>query len=216
MQYGWQMEDIGEQLRYSTGRERRQLMKQRERATIQFGMTQGQLGEQGERLDQRRGWAKEDHDRERAFFEQRIQWTRQEMDMSRRHFTDRHNLSQRRLDADKAYFQESFTFQGERIEAEREYWGEQQANALAMLIHTEGQTEAYTALQTAMAGVQEATALQVGEFAAIFDSGGVFQRASTALASMFDYIEQRANSIGGGYDSTVQNNPYRRGNPPED
>ena len=208
MQFGWQMEDIGEQLRYSTGRERRQLMKQRERATIQFGMGMGQLGEQGERLDERREWAEEDHQRGKAFFEQRIQWTRREMEMSHRHFTDRHSLSQRRLNADKSYFQESFAFQDTRIEAEREYWNEQQVNALAMLIRTEDQTEAYTALQIAMVGVQEATALQVSEFAAIFDSGGVFERAGIALAGMFDYIERRSNSVGGSYDGVVQTNPY--------
>lgn len=208
MQFGWQMEDIGENLRYATGRQRRQLMRQRERATISFGMGMGQLGEQGERLDQRREWAEEDHNRARSYFEMRVQWQQREMDTSRRHFEERHSLSQRRLDADQEHFQETFEFQGERIEAEREYWGEQQANALAILVHTENQTTAYHDLQEAMTAVQRATTLQVSEFSAMFDSGGAFERARNALSGLFDYIEKRANAVTGDYSSVVQGDPY--------
>lgn len=72
IQFGWQMEDIQENLRFATGRDRRRLLRQQERAAITFGMGQGRLEEMGERVDTSERWAKEDLDRERRHFEERM------------------------------------------------------------------------------------------------------------------------------------------------
>ena len=72
LQYAWGQEDIQEKMRYATGRERRQLMKQQDRQTIQYAMGQGRLETQGERLDVREGWAKEDLEREKRHFLERF------------------------------------------------------------------------------------------------------------------------------------------------
>jgi len=72
LQYAWGQEDIGESLRYATGRERRGLLQQQERQTITYAMGMGQLSEQGERLETQEGWAEEDLAREREHYEQRF------------------------------------------------------------------------------------------------------------------------------------------------
>ncbi|MHC4542914.1 MAG: hypothetical protein ACYSYL_00105 [Planctomycetota bacterium] len=87
IQFGWQMEDIQENLRFATGRDRRRLLRQQERAAIQFGMGQGRLETQGERVDVREGWAQEDLERERRHFEERFALQDTYQDQFRR-FTD--------------------------------------------------------------------------------------------------------------------------------
>jgi hypothetical protein len=72
IQFGWQMEDIQEQLRFATGRDRRRLLRQQERSTIMFGMNQGRLDTLGERVNQNEQWANEDMERSRRHFEERM------------------------------------------------------------------------------------------------------------------------------------------------
>lgn len=43
-QYGWNMEDINEQIRYSSGRQRQDLIKQKERTTLEYNQTTTQTG----------------------------------------------------------------------------------------------------------------------------------------------------------------------------
>jgi len=72
MQYGWGQEDIQERLRYATGRERRQLLRQQERSTISYAMQMGRLETQEGRLDTRQQWAQEDLEREKRHFLERF------------------------------------------------------------------------------------------------------------------------------------------------
>jgi len=58
MQFGWSMEDSDESLRYATGRQRRQLLKQRSRATIMQGVEEGKISTQEERAGET--WKMED------------------------------------------------------------------------------------------------------------------------------------------------------------
>lgn len=76
MQYGWGQEDIQERLRYATGRERRGLMRQQQRQTVQYAMGMGQLETQEERLGIREQWAREDLEREKRHFLER--WNMQD------------------------------------------------------------------------------------------------------------------------------------------
>jgi hypothetical protein len=71
LQFGWQMEDIQEGMRFATGRDRRKLQRQQERATIQYSMGMGRLDTMGERLDTREQWAEEDLERQKRHFLER-------------------------------------------------------------------------------------------------------------------------------------------------
>jgi len=71
MQFGWQMEDLTEAERFATGRDRRRIQRQRERAAIQFSMGMGRLDTMGGRVDTQEQWAKEDLERQKRHFLER-------------------------------------------------------------------------------------------------------------------------------------------------
>lgn len=58
LQYGWNVEDINENIRYATGRQRRQLIKQRDRMNQMQGLEEGEI-ERG-RENQQTMWQRED------------------------------------------------------------------------------------------------------------------------------------------------------------
>lgn len=58
LQYGWQTEDVNEAIRFATGRERRQLIKQRDRSTMMHGLEEQNI--EDTRSQQEKMWARED------------------------------------------------------------------------------------------------------------------------------------------------------------
>jgi hypothetical protein len=58
LNYGWQAEDLNEAIRYSSGRERRDLIKQRDRAALSYNLEGEQVVTQQDR--QKQLWAEED------------------------------------------------------------------------------------------------------------------------------------------------------------
>ena len=77
--FGWQMEDLNEAIRFSSGRERRQLVRQRDRAALSYNMEEGQIETQRDRQEQL--WAQE----EERFQKQR-QYTLEMQDLDRESF----------------------------------------------------------------------------------------------------------------------------------
>jgi hypothetical protein len=67
MQFGWGMEDVNEQIRFSTGRQRRNLVKQRGRMVTQQNMEEEQVDRTREREQQ--VWAREDEQ-----FQKRVEY----------------------------------------------------------------------------------------------------------------------------------------------
>jgi hypothetical protein len=72
LQYSWNQEDLQEQMRYATGRQRRQLMRQLSRTNISYARQTSQFNTQGERIDQNEQWAIEDMERQRRHYEERF------------------------------------------------------------------------------------------------------------------------------------------------
>lgn len=58
LQFGWTMEDLNENIRYASGRQRRQLIKQRERAAMMQSLEEGQIEQT--RSQQEALWGRED------------------------------------------------------------------------------------------------------------------------------------------------------------
>jgi hypothetical protein len=71
LQFGWQMEDLQEAGRFATGRDRRKIQRQQERAAVQYSMQMGRLDTQGGRIDTREQWGKEDLERQKRQFLER-------------------------------------------------------------------------------------------------------------------------------------------------
>ena len=74
LNFGWQMDDLEESMRYSTGRDRRKIARQMERGTIEYGMGVSQLDTEKKHLEQRAKWAEEDFAKEQGRIEQKRKW----------------------------------------------------------------------------------------------------------------------------------------------
>ncbi len=211
MQYGWQMEDIEERMRYATGRERRQLMRQRERATIQYGMGMGRLETEEGRLDERRKWAEEDHRRTRKRYEQRYQWSRRDMQLQRRHHDERMNLARRRQSASERYFDETNQLQDEQREAAREYWQWQHEQQKTSLERAKTLAEQLNTVQDLMEALGQAQQQQTSWFAAQFQEDGSITKAWHGLVGdMLSGIDQ-LTSAAKDYRRYLSSNPYYTG-----
>jgi len=74
LDFAWAMEDIQENLKYATGRQRRALLRQQDRGTIKFALGQSQIDEQRSRLDIQRQWAEEDFNTAQDRHNKRMEW----------------------------------------------------------------------------------------------------------------------------------------------
>ncbi len=83
--FAWGQEDFDRNIRYARGRERRDLMRQQERATISHSMQSGQMDREEGRTKERMGWSDEQFARDKRRHEQNKQWTQEEMAMQKRH-----------------------------------------------------------------------------------------------------------------------------------
>lgn len=110
--FGWAMEDYDREIRFSRGRDRRQLERQRDRAVVDETMREGHSQDEKSRIDERRKWELESQDRQKRYFEE-----------------DK-KLQQERLDKDKEFFAVSRAFGEERLQLQRteaqlsQYYGE--------------------------------------------------------------------------------------------
>ena len=190
--FGWQMEDFEEQERFATGRQRQRIRTQRERATIQFGMGMGRLETQGERIDQREEWAEEDFNRAKERHNQGMGWQRESMLLQRRHHNENMDLAERRLDASIGHFKKVNELQDKQTEVAREYWKLQHDRQIESLDKAHDYRKLQEQIQDAQLALGRAQQLQVKQFAAMWESGGLVQKA---WDDFFDYLTTKLDSV---------------------
>jgi len=198
LQFGWQMEDLEESERFATGRQRRQIRRQRERATISFGMSMGRLDEEEGRLDQRREWAEEDYNKAKDRHEETLEWRRAEMELSRRHHEEDVEAQRDRLDASRRYFEETAELQDRQRDAARDYWQEthdRQEEALRKEREYQNFVRQAQDAQTALARAQ---LLHLSRFRAEFEAGSLLDRE---MHSFIDRIVDHLQEAGDAMDS---------------
>jgi hypothetical protein len=208
LQYGWGMEDIEEQMRYATGRERRQLMRRQERMTVEYGMGMGRLETEEGRLGERRKWAEEDHNRERNRYEQRYRWSRQDMDMQRRHHEEQMNLARRRQQASEKYFDDTNTLQDEQRDASREYWEWQIDQQRTSVERAHELAEQLNHVQDLMEALAQAQTQQTTWFAAQFQPDGSVSKSWHGLVSDMMSGLGQLRSAAQDYRRYLASNPY--------
>ena len=108
LQFGWQMEDIDEAIRFATGRDRKRLITQRERAVTMYGMEEAQAGKEERRLDERRKWAEEDHETAMEQLKERRGWSKEDFD-----------LAQDQLEQRRRWAEEDLSIQQDRLDQRR-------------------------------------------------------------------------------------------------
>lgn len=97
LQFGWQLEDFDTQIRYARGRERRLLMRQRDRAVIAESMQQGRFDTEEGRLDKRKEWAEEEQKMREEHHKKSVEWQKEDMALSLRYHQQDRQLQEQRL-----------------------------------------------------------------------------------------------------------------------
>lgn len=105
LSFGWQMEDFDRSIRYARGRDRRNMLRQQERATVQFSMQMSQTDRQEERFKTQSEWADQEFERKRQHFERSVQFQEEELQMQKRHFEERIGMDQERLNMQREAFE---------------------------------------------------------------------------------------------------------------
>lgn len=109
LSFGWGMEDLNEAIRFSSGRERRQLIRQRDRQALSHNLEEGQIENQRERQEEL--WAQED---------ERFQKQKQYMDEMQRLDTESFEINRQYREEMRALDQESFNRRVEEYKQEKE------------------------------------------------------------------------------------------------
>lgn len=95
--FGWQMEDYDRNIRYARGRQKRDLMREQNRATVQYAMQAGRADTMEGRLGTQEAWAAEDFQRQQQYFEQNKQFQQEAINLQRKHFEESRNLDRQRM-----------------------------------------------------------------------------------------------------------------------
>lgn len=202
IQFGWGMEDIEEQMRYATGRQRRRLMRQRERQVIGFGMGMGQLERQDERLQQRkqwaeedfnkeleriqirRGWLEEDYERAKARLEEQMGWNEESHQLQLKHHHERMELAYERQAITEEHYEATFENQERMRELNRKYWDIEMANQAEHIKNASAYNSALAEIQVTFVAIKALMEARGNEFKSLMGSGGAFREA---YADFVDY-----------------------------
>jgi len=124
LQYSWQQEDLDRGIRFATGREKEQLIRQRGRGEEMYTIQEGQRGKQEGRQEEVWKWEEERFARQRQQFEEIKGLEAEQFSMRKRHLTESYNLQM-------AHLQEQMDHLGEVTDIQRkinELQNDQQEN----------------------------------------------------------------------------------------
>ena len=193
--YAWGEEDTAEALRYATGRERRSLLKKRERETVQYAMSMGRLDTQDGRLGEDKALAERDLDRGREYFEKHIEWTREEMALSLEQHNENQSLSQRQLDAAEDAARETNKLQDESTKQQRSYFTLRQGEEAIGIAHQAVMITNQAQLTLGEISLGNLQRNRQADAAAMLAKGGIFDQASTSLNTMMTALKTKADAI---------------------
>ena len=89
LQYGWQQEDYDREIRYATGRQKRQLMRERDRAQEMYAIQEGRRGTEEERMETQFQWQEEAYARQKAHFEEMTALEEESFALQKKHIGER-------------------------------------------------------------------------------------------------------------------------------
>lgn len=118
IQTGWQMEDFDRNLRYARGRDRLDMMRQRDRSVLMNSMNMSQRDVQEERFETSREDSAESHTISMQDQRRTTNMRREEMNMQKRHYEERRALDREALDQTKEGFEKQKQWLTERMKLE--------------------------------------------------------------------------------------------------
>ncbi|MBE7553199.1 MAG: hypothetical protein HS126_19180 [Anaerolineales bacterium] len=115
IQAGWQMEDLQRALRYaSSGRERMDIRRQMERASIMNERKQTEFDREDARNTTQYNWATEDLQDSRQRFEEMNELQRQQMELGREYWQEQQSMASEYREARRAALEEQIALQQEQ------------------------------------------------------------------------------------------------------
>ena len=125
LQYGWQMEDLDEAIRTSTGRQRKQLLRQKERAALTENLQGEQTDTQRERQEEL--WAREDerYSKQTGYMETLMDLDEKQFDLSKEQRQTMADFERRELQRKMDEYTKQYKLQQQIQDKQREYQYEQ-------------------------------------------------------------------------------------------
>lgn len=121
LNFGWSMEDINEAIRYSSGRERQRLIRQRDRLSTSYNLEGEQVDEQRQRQEEL--WAREDerYEKQTEYAEQLIQLDIDQFNLSKEKRETFYHMDRDNLLRQIEEYQRQKDLQDEITQKNREY-----------------------------------------------------------------------------------------------
>jgi hypothetical protein len=127
--FGWQQEDMSLNLRYARGMQRRQMLKQQERAVISHSMDMSQSDRQSERMDTSEGRSAEAFQRQQEYFQKDLEFYQRSTQMKESHFREQFALDQQQFDMqserhtmEMGWMQERWALEDQGISLQRQWY----------------------------------------------------------------------------------------------
>lgn len=160
MQHGWQMEDFDRNIRFSRGRERLDLLRQRNRAVITQSMDMMQRQRTEDRFESTVDFQKEGNRLQETYFKENKKFQIEAQDMNKRHFEERRSLERQRMDMtkeqhekQKSWMTERWALEDQRVLLDRQNIELQRQITEEVTAKTAEWQEKSIALQEAMTGI---------------------------------------------------------------
>jgi len=122
IQWGWTMEDAYEQIRFSTGRERRYAIRDRDRATISHNIESEQIDVERQRTEEKWGWEDEAFEKQQERHDQTVEWQNEEFDLQKKQFDDRMKLTREAHEEELKFIKERRKLEDEQRDMQREFY----------------------------------------------------------------------------------------------
>ncbi|WP_162909800.1 hypothetical protein [Aggregatilinea lenta] len=215
LSFGWQMEDVDEALRFAQGRERRQLLKQRDRAVISETMRRGHSEEESDRLETEKQWAEEAHTRQEEYFQANFKLQAERLEKERGYFEERSTWTDRERELSRSQAELSDFHHRKNLEFQTYELQQQEALYQNQLNIDRARTEAQGAFQVWLSNIKQQIdslgTLNLGSASGGATSASGTSGTNAALGSAWEY----AGSSGGlslyGPAGTVTHKTYKEG-----
>jgi hypothetical protein len=118
LQFQWSMEDSDRGIKYARGRERLDLIRQKDRAVTMHSVQRGQMNKTEDRFEEQNKWADELFKRQKSHFEKQTDFTKEEMEMQKRHFEESRDMDKEKLEMQRDAFEKEKLWMKEGRELE--------------------------------------------------------------------------------------------------
>jgi len=184
LSYEWGVEDLNEQIRGATGRDRRNLLQQRERLTTKYNIDEEQVDTQRERQEET--WAMEDerYTKVQEYQETLMELDTESFDLNKSHREELQQLQEEDFAEQKKTYAEQKKLSDEAQKLQREY----QAESIALQEKSVGIQAASAKLQADLAADQETTIKKWEEFYKAAEQANTYDPANGNLKILNDVM----------------------------